>query len=246
MTHLAASAVVDVALQLMRAGRWGTATTLLTAARPEDRAEQLTLALARAELAADQDFWQQTDHWPAAFAEAEPLLDGEPSWDLAFAEFRKDYATALFSGTGEAGDLRERSLRLIDTAPDDGRLAAISFWAGVLADNLLDEPEAAYAYYKQALPGDELVTSYALRHLGDHAHTAGDLVLAREYWEQSTELREKVGHVPGALAQQVLLAMLLRDEGDEAGARAVATETNRWARQLGITFIIQQTAELMG
>jgi hypothetical protein len=70
-------------------------------------------------------------------------------------------------------------------------------------------------------------------------------VLARAHWERSTELREKVGHVPGALAQQVFLAVLLRDEGDEAGARAVATETNRWARQLGITFIIQQTAELM-
>jgi hypothetical protein len=42
-----------------------------------------------------------------------------------------------------------------------------------------------------------------------------------------------------------LLAVLLRDEGDAAGGRALATEVNRWAQQVGIVFLAQQTAELM-
>jgi hypothetical protein len=84
-----------------------------------------------------------------------------------------------------------------------------------------------------------------LRHLGDHAHTAGDLKLAREQWERSTELRQKVGHLLGALAQQALLSVLLRDEGDAAGSRALATEVNRWSNQVGLSFITRQTAELI-
>ena len=44
----------------------------------------------------------------------------------------------------------------------------------------------------------------------------------------------------GVLAQQVLLAVLARDAGDEAGARALAAETLRWAEQLGATRLAGQ------
>ena len=44
-------------------------------------------------------------------------------------------------------------------------------------------------------------------------------------WEESAEAAARGGHVLGVLAQQLLLAVLARDAGDEAGARALAAET---------------------
>lgn len=250
MSQLAAAAVAAAAVHLMRAGRWDAATDLLTAARADDPAERRTLALALAEVAVDQDFAQQTDHAPAALAAVDEVADDSIAWDVMMLKLRKDYATALFGSGGDGAELTERARRLIDQAPDDRRRGAVSFYAGVMADNLIEQPDAAFAYYADALrlgeqTGDTLLMSYALRHLGDHAHTAGDLTLARQHWERSTEQRQQVGHLLGALAQQTLLAVLLRDEGDADGSRAVATEINRWARQVPIPGIVQQTADLI-
>jgi hypothetical protein len=86
----------------------------------------------------------------------------------------------------------------------------------------------------------------ALRHLGDHAHTAGDLKLARTHWERSTELRQQIGHLLGSLAQQALLAVLTKDEGNPAGAATLATEINRWSKQANLPWITAQTAALAG
>jgi hypothetical protein len=244
MSHLAAIDVVTAATQLMRAGQWTAATALLTAARTDDPAERATLALALAEVAVDQDFAQHTDHGTAAL---EAVLD--ESWDLEMLKVRKDYSATLFqSGGGE--DLGRRVRALIEEAPDEARRGMANFYAGVMADNLYAKPAEAFEHYEAALDlgeksQDELLSSLALRHLGDHAHTAGDLVLARMHWERSTELRQKVGHLLGALAQQSLLAVLLRDEGDAAGSRALATEVNRWARQVDLEFIVRETADLM-
>jgi hypothetical protein len=182
----------------------------------------------------------------------------------ARAERLRDQAVAVGSDGGDgAGDVgsagRGRTAgaalggwaeRLRDEAPDDGRRGVASFYAGVIADNLQGAPEAAFVHFGAALElgeksGDELLASLALRHLGDHAHTAGDLGLAREQWERSTELRQKVGHLLGALAQQALLAVLLRDEGDMTGSRALATEVNRWSRQVELPFLVSQTDALL-
>ncbi|MEV6267018.1 hypothetical protein AB0L64_07630 [Kribbella sp. NPDC051936] len=243
MSHLAATDIAAAAVQLMRAGRWAAAADLLTAATPDDPDERELLALTRAEVAVDQDFGRTTDHATAALA-------GVPgdSWDLAMLTFRKDYANALF----HAGDpdLRDRARTLIEQAPDDVRRGTASFWAGAVADNVYELPAEACTHYEVALElgekcGDELLVAQALRHLGHHAHAAGDLALARSQWERSIELFQKAGHLRPALAQQASLAVLLRDEGDLAGSRALAAETNRWARQLDVPFIAQRTADLM-
>jgi hypothetical protein len=246
MSQLAAIDVVTAATQLMRAGQWTAATNLLTATRADDPAEREVLVLALAEVAVDEDFGQQTDHAPAALAAADAVLNG--SWDLAMLKLRKDYSTALFH-SGDR-DLHERVLTLIEEAPDDARRGTANFYAGVMADNLHEQPAQAVEHYNAALElgeksDDELLVSLALRHLGHHTHTAGDLALARMQWERSTELLQKVGHLRATLAQQAILAALLRDEGDAAGSRALATEVNRWSRQLGIPFIAQETADLM-
>ncbi|TCC24103.1 hypothetical protein [Kribbella sindirgiensis] len=243
MSQLAATEVATAAAHLMRAGQWAAATDLLTAASPADPDERQILALALAEVTVDQDFGQQTDYASAALA----AVPGD-SWDLAMLNFRKDYGSALFRAGSK--DLRERALTLIEEAPDDGRRGTVNFWAGAMADNVYEQPAEAIEYYRIALElgekcDDEWLVAMALRHLGYHAHVAGDLALARSQWERSTELLQKAGYLRPALAQQTMLAVLLRDEGDAAGSRALATEVNRWARQLGIPFIIQETAELM-
>ena len=250
MSQLTAADVVAAAAELMRAGQWAAATDLLTATRADDPGEHRSLALALAEVAVDRDFAQQTDHASAALAAVDEVADDSIVWDVDMLKLRKDYANALFGSGGDADELAERARRLIDQAPDEGRRGAVSFYAGVMADNLLDRPDEAFTHYTTALrlgekTDDPLLMSYALRHLGDHAHTAGDLPLARQHWELSTEQRQQTGHLLGALAQQTLLAVLLQDESDAAGSRAVATEVNRWARQVPIPGIVQQTTDLM-
>ncbi|MFF0342534.1 hypothetical protein [Kribbella sp. NPDC004875] len=246
MTHIAATEIATAALHLMRAGQWSTATNLLNAATTDDATERATLALALAEVTVDQDFGRQTDHASAALTAAGALLDG--SWDLALLTLRKDYATALFQA-GES-DLRTRALALIEEAPDDAHRGAAYFWAGTIADNVYEQPTEAVDHYTAALElgektDDKLLIAQALRHLGYHAHAARDLALARTQWERSAELLQEVGHLRPTLAQQTMLATLLRDEGDAEGSRALATEINRWARQLDVPFIIQETADLM-
>jgi tetratricopeptide (TPR) repeat protein len=244
MSQLAAIDVVTAATHLMRAGQWTAATDLLTAATSDDPAERAALTLARAEVAVDQDFGRPTDHASAALAAVH-----DDSWDLAMLTFRQDYSTALFQ-TADRDDLRGRARALIEQAPDEARQGWANFWAGAMTDNVYEQPAEACKHYEVAVElgekcDDELLMAQALRHLGYHAHAAGDLTLARTQWERSTELFQNVGHLRPALAQQALLAVLLRDEGDVKGSRALATEVNRWARQLGVPFIVEQTAELM-
>lgn len=239
MSQLPATAIADAAHKLMLAGHWTAATDLLASARSDDPEEQQVLALARAAVAVDHDFGRQTDHATAALA-AVP----DHTWDLAMLSLRKDYADALFN-SGD-GNLRDRMLTLIEDAPDDARRGVANFWAGAIADNIYEQPAEAIEHYTLALElGDELTMAQALRHLGHHSHAAGDLKLAREQWERSTELLQKNGHLRPTLAQQAHIAILLRDEGDAAGSAALATEVHRWARQLGIGFIVEQTNELM-
>ncbi|TCO50493.1 hypothetical protein EV646_102567 [Kribbella antiqua] len=174
-------------------------------------------------------------------------------WDLGMLRLRKDYATELSADIGPGGrdatttrTLAQRVADLRAQAPDDARRGQAAFYAGVISDNLLDDSETAISHYTAALElgeraGDELLISYAVRHLGYHAYATGDLKLAREQWERSTELRQKAGHVPGALAQQALIVTLIRAEGDTAGTQTLTTEINRWSRQLNIPFLIQET-----
>jgi tetratricopeptide (TPR) repeat protein len=243
MTEVAARTLANAAAGLMRAGQWTAATDLLTAAHTDDPAERSVIALALADVAVDHDFGRGTDHARAA-------LDAisDDSWDLELLKVRQAYAAALFRSGDRA--VRERALALVEAAPDEGRRAAAHFWAGAIADNLDEDPAQAIEHYTAALElaeksGDEPLLGQALRHLGYHAHLSGDLAQARRLWERSTELLQKVGHLRPALAQQASLAALLRDEGDAAGSRALATEVNRWARQLDVQFIIQETEDLM-
>ncbi|MEV5965484.1 hypothetical protein AB0L70_27190 [Kribbella sp. NPDC051952] len=256
MAELSVQDVITAATRLRLGAQWDAAAALLRATDSQAPAERRAIAVALAEVLVDQDFAQLTDHGGEALAAATQAVDTLPdatsSWDVEMLRLRKDYSRELFrkddSADGErvAKELAAGFDGLQATAPDNARQGMAFFYAGLVADHFLTDPDQAYACYREALDcGDDLVGSFALRHLGDHAHTAGDLKLAREQWELSTEVRQEAGFLFGVLAQQALLASLLSDEGDAAGSRALAGEINRWARQLRLPYLIGQTDDLM-
>ena len=92
---------------------------------------------------------------------------------------------------------------------------------------------------------DPLLVFEAQRHLGDHAHDDGDHAEALEAWQESAGAAARGGHLLGVLAQQVLLAVLARDAGDEAGAVALAAEVRRWALAVGATRLAGQASDVL-
>ncbi|MCZ0985148.1 hypothetical protein O1M54_04555 [Streptomyces diastatochromogenes] len=51
--------------------------------------------------------------------------------------------------------------------------------------------------------------------------------------------------MPGTLSQQLLLAVLARDAGDEAGAVALAAEIVRWAETIGADRLAAQASAFL-
>ena len=132
------------------------------------------------------------------------------------------------------GDLSRRAGDLAESAPEPRSAGWAHMYHGLILDNLTGDRQAAPAHYAVALEaGDDQLTWEALRHLGDHDRDDGDLGRARERWERATSLAAANGRVGGTLAQQMLLAVLARDTGDEAGAVALAREVSRWTRAIG-------------
>ncbi|MET7976066.1 hypothetical protein ABZW44_24065 [Streptomyces mirabilis] len=158
--------------------------------------------------------------------------------------------------------LRTHAERLRGGAPDDVRRGWAEMYLGLVADNLFAERDLAPGHYEAALrageaseagatgeaggaggshdSGDNLLVREALRHLGDHDHDHGDHARARERWSRATELGARAGTVPGTLSQQLLLAVLARDAGDEARAVALVGEIARWAGAIGAVTIETQ------
>jgi hypothetical protein len=269
MAEIAAVRLAAAARALMLAGRWDQASELLGAAMAAgDTAvgdtERAALAVAQAEVAVDQDFWVRTDRGATALERATAAVaragaaGPELGFDLEFFRLKHDYGAelaGLFGGEGDRDpavldDLSRRATGLAGGAPDPGRRAWAAFYAGLIADVLRGGGEAGRPWYAEALAageqcGDELIVSYALRHLGFLASADGDAELARRHWQHSKELRQRAGCVPLVLAQQVQLAELDRDAGQAAAARAVAADVNTWSRALGCGWLEAAAAELL-
>ncbi|MFC8427773.1 hypothetical protein [Streptomyces sp. NPDC057253] len=270
MTHTASTTVdldqlLAAAHELALAGRWERALGLLDTtdcAIPDDRAR---LALAAAEVALLSDWFAGTELTAARADRAEKEAP-DADWDLGFIRLRHDYRcqsvrAGVFRPGPEGKDpealaaIRRTAHQLRDSAPDEVRRGWASMYLGLTIENLFAERSAASAHYEDALHagsggsggdtgdanGDDLLSREALRHLGDHAHDAGDHERAVECWERATVLGARAGLVPGVLSQQLLLAVLARDTGDEAGARALAREVARWAGAIGADRLHAQT-----
>ncbi len=178
-------------------------------------------------------------------------------WDADWLHLRRAYSQAIRRPDGsyrmgpdgrdadEVAVLLEHARRVHETAPDDVRRGWASVCRGWIADNVLAERDLAPAFYEAGLVAgragkDDVLVFEGQRHLGDHAHDDGNLPDALERWRESTEAGARAGHVGGTLAQVLLLAVLARDAGDEAGAQAVAAEVARWATAAGAPNVARQ------
>ncbi|WP_406364775.1 hypothetical protein [Streptomyces sp. NBC_00645] len=276
MTNTASTITTVVSLdQLLAAvrelrisGRWTRAADLLDAADASDARDRARLAVAAAEVALERDWFGGTSLAGARLDAAERACgegkEARPQgdWELDFLRLRHGYLGLVrvdgrFRPGPDGKDpaaltaLRTSAENLRGRAPDAVRRGWAEMYLGLVADNLLAERDLAPAHYEAALrageSGDDLLSREALRHLGDHDHDSGDHPRALERWRRATELGARAGTVPGTLSQQLLLAVLARDTGDEAGAAALAREVARWAGAIGaVTTEAQANAFLAG
>jgi hypothetical protein len=268
MVEITAGQLAAAAQSLMHAGQWARASDLLGAATAADAGERAVLAVTSAEVCVDRDFWCLTATGDAALSRTAEAVaevatgDDALSWDLDLQYLRHDYFGQLQTADGPRfgpegrdpaviEDLAARARRLRDLAPDGGRKATATFYAGLVEDNLRGDGVAGESLFAEALiaaeeADEELAASEALRHLGYWTGQHGDLGLARQQWERSTRLRQRAGAVPYVLAQFLLLAGLARDSGDVAKARTLASEVRSWALALGISPLATQAENLAG
>jgi hypothetical protein len=250
MATIDVDTLVAAARALGLAGHRDLAERLLSAGT-QNAGERLTLAAIAAKIAVDDAVWGGTGSAAAAVDAFAAVADGSSSvWELDLLRLRMAYSGVLSGGRVDGRALGAEARRLLDTAPDEGRAGWAAFYVGVIADNVDEDPDTARPAYRRALDaaaatGDDLLASYALRHLGGHALDGNDLDGARDLLWRSTELRERHGFVPGTLAQRILLAELLDREGNRAGAEALAADVARAARARGWTRLAAQADDLL-
>ncbi|GAB3425640.1 hypothetical protein [Flindersiella endophytica] len=239
------AAVAAAVTALMRAGQFDLGANLLAA---DDSADPVIL-LARAELELERDFWLRTNSSEPAVAALEAAADrsGDPElrWEVGLLRLRQDYSRRLFDDTGafvrpdrHSAELKasfaERAATIHATAPSTGPGRGwAAFWRGIVTENVVGDPSGADPHYSEALAvgeqqGNDILTSYALRHLGAHA----DPETARDYHLRSRRLRQAAGFVPGALAEQLMLAELEIEAGQGETGRVLAAEVHEWATAL--------------
>jgi hypothetical protein len=255
MADIDVDALVAGAVALSLAGQRDLADRLL-AADTDDAVDRLTLAATAARVEVDDAVWGGAPRSTAAVDRLAGLLAASASaspamaWDLDLLRLRVDYSAALAGADTDRAALSGRAGRLLDRAPDAGRAGWAAFYVGAIADNIDERADVAVPAFRRALTaadetGDDLLASYALRHLGGHALDSGDLAAARDLLWRSAELRERLGFVPGALAQRILLADLLARQGDRPGAVALAADVARAARARGWTRLAAQAEGLL-
>jgi len=264
MTTTDLSTVREAALDLALATWYDEALRLLDATTPAtgDAQGRVLLALTAADVADRADHVFGRSEAPKRFEVLDAELaayepDASLAWNVAWVRLRRAYSLAIRNPDGsyrmgpggwepgEADTLVAEAISLRDAAPDEVRRGWASVCLGWITDNVLADRDAAPAHYEVGLAaarasGDPVLLFEAQRHLGDHAHDDGDQVRARERWEESTAAGGRARHIGGTLSQQLLLAVLHRDEGDEAGARAIAGEVLRWASAIGVAGAARQ------
>jgi hypothetical protein len=256
--------LLRAARSLSAATRYDEALALLP--RPESLGDPVVRAdvlMAVAEITGRRDYTRgrRSTGAPVALGEVESLND-RAAWDVAMHRLRTSYADHLRREDGSLwfgpdgrdpavrAELRAEASRLRDTAPDDVRRGWAEMCLGWISDNIDGDRDEAPTHYEQGLAAgraanDPMLVFESQRHLGDHDHDHGDHESALSRWQESTSEAARAGHVAGVLAQQLLLAVLARDAGDEAGASALATEVRRWAVAIEAIQIARQSADFL-
>ncbi|MFC5661871.1 hypothetical protein ACFP3U_02620 [Kitasatospora misakiensis] len=236
----------DTVWRLRSRACWREAAELLRPAAERDPAAALT----RAELLIEQCLFTAA-HWSQA-EQALRLAEAiaATTEQRAAAACARGFLAYVASVLGARDRLDEAQAALGRTSallpPDAPGRPLLDFRRGLVAENLLRDPTAAWIAYRRAHEGagergDELLRSSTWRHLAALALAAGDHERAREGFDASLRLREQLGFTVGVAPALAALAEV--SEPDEAvRLRAEATRLVQalggvpvWlARQLGV------------
>jgi hypothetical protein len=224
---LANDTYIDAARHLHRAGHWDLALALLSSQSAAD------VAQLRAQIAVDRYWWRLDD--PAPAQAALDLLD-QGSLPAAYLNSQLCYLRVLFDRDPRPDDA-ERAEAGFQAAADDPSLRGWgTFWLGIVADNVRQDPATAETRYREALElcrsdGDLLLESYVVRHLGGHAVDQPD---RERLLRRSLHLRSALGARPLVAAALAALADELPDGPERDTLREAARIT---ADDLGLTWL---------
>ena len=140
--------------------------------------------------------------------------------------------------------LFEHAARLYEKLGERAKLANALFWVGCCHQVVLDDEAAALDYfhssYDLAAELDEDVTrSFAVRHLGYAAQSAGELDLAETRFTESLRLRREAG-APGSMVAAAIipLAAVAAQRGDPDRAEDLFAQAARIAEDNGAVGVL--------
>ena len=178
-------------------------------------------------------------------------LSGDgPSYDVMRGKLRHCANLADRVEDAEELALFTRAEAAFHAVGDTRGEAEAVFWQGCYHQVLAGDDTSARPLLERSArlaraAGDDLVVSYALRHLGISSHIAGDLDGAERDLQESTALRRRLGFTAGVAANLVGLAYVAVGRGDVAEGARRATEAGRLARLCGAATIRQQADEAL-
>jgi tetratricopeptide (TPR) repeat protein len=137
-------------------------------------------------------------------------------------------------------ELFERSLELAREAGDQLLEGWARFWVGIVHQVVREDDEASlphfeFAYETGRSRDDNLLQSYAIRHLGFAWHAEGRREEGVRALEESVELRRTEGFLPGVAAGLLTLGELALEEGRPDEARELLGEAKEAAERSGST-----------
>ena len=155
-----------------------------------------------------------------------------------------------------AGELElfERALALRREISDASGVAESLFHVGLVHQVIRDENAASRPFFEESYErakalGDDVLASYALRHVAFCDQADGDLSAAQAKHEEALELRRRAGWVPGVGAQLFALAELEAERGRREQARELAVQAREVFASVGAERLVKileaELAELL-
>ena len=188
---------------------------------------------------------------PELVAEGERELDVIEA-DLALARGKLLHARFLDSRKDRDGEVRdERELPLFELAVElygrtgeRAKLADALFWVGCCHQVVLDDESTALDFFHASYDlaaelGEDVIRSYAVRHLGFAALSTGELDLARTRFAESLRLRRDAGAPPATVAAAIIpLAVLAEQRGEFDEAERLFADASRIAEDNGAVGVL--------
>lgn len=142
----------------------------------------------------------------------------------------------------------ERGLALRRQANHPREIAESQFHIGLVYGVIREDHAQALPYFEEAYrlaqaADDDVMASYAIRHIGFARYEAGNMEGARADLEVSLRLREVAHFEPGVAMALVALAAVMAEQGDKAGAKSNLERARNILESLGATSRIQMVEQ---